>query len=555
MPRPSARKRAPRNRQLPVAAPWTERLSWEALALFLLVALAYGNSLNGSFHFDDSLALNDHAIVGPGFGWANFRVAQTRPLTCLTFHWNYLAGGLHPWGYHAVNLALHAVNILLVLVVARRHLSPATAWLAAALFAIHPLQTESVDYVWARSTLLATTFALVSLLFFFQKRYGWSVVAFAVSLLAKEEPMALPAFFLLYDLAIRKRRPREIYGWYLAFGVVAALFAARVFYALHLFPQPSAGFSLRGVSALSYLLTETRVVWIYLRLFLLPVGLDLDHALPLSQGLLSPPATLAASLALVAVIVALAQRAWRGEQAAVWGLGFLILLLPTTSIVPVADAMFEHRTYLPLICLVIVAAGLLARLPAATRRAVAAALLVALLGATVLRNRVWHDEQSLWTDVLSKSPRDARAYFNLAAAFLMKDPARSRQLSEQGLQIQPTNAVGQGNLGLALLMERDPAGALVHLERASALGLEVPTVWDGIAAARLRLGQQDLARSAFQHSLEINPCDYPTRVRLIELLRFLGKTQEAAPVAQLPPGCRPTREQSAQLEEYRRSLH
>ena len=113
--------------------------------------------------------------LSSGFGWEILRLAQTRPLTFLTFHWNYLVGGAAPFGFHLVNVSLHAANALLVMFVARRSFSGPVALLAGALFAIHPLQSQAVNYVFERATLLAALFALLSLLLYLQERYWWAV--------------------------------------------------------------------------------------------------------------------------------------------------------------------------------------------------------------------------------------------------------------------------------------------------------------------------------------------------------------------------------------------
>ena len=147
-------------------------LTLEAAALVLLVCIAYWNSLVAGFHFDDEGIFLDPYVMGPGFGWKILRLTQTRPLTFLSFHWNYLAAGSpSPAGFHWVNMLLHAANSLVVLLVARRTLTGYLPLFAAALFAIHPLQTQAVNYVFERATLLATFFALLSLLLFLRQKY------------------------------------------------------------------------------------------------------------------------------------------------------------------------------------------------------------------------------------------------------------------------------------------------------------------------------------------------------------------------------------------------
>src|SRR5262249_26788563 len=123
-----------------------------------------------------------------------------------------------------------------------------------------------------------------------------------------------------------------------------------------------------------------------------------------------------------------------------WALGFLLLLAPSSSLVPAADLMFEHRIYFPLMCLVIAAGLLLETWP---RRAgpVALMALAALLAVTMARNPVWHDDRSLWSDVIEKSPGKARGYFQLGQTYTSDDPATARQWYERGLQLDPRSPI------------------------------------------------------------------------------------------------------------------
>src|SRR6266478_7438822 len=257
-----------------------ESMPVQVTALVVLVFVAYWNSLGGGFHFDDQGIFLDPGIMSSGFGWRILRLMQTRPLTFLSFHWNYLAGGRAPQGFHLVNVLIHAGNTVLVMLIARRRFNASLTLLAAALFAIHPLQSQAVNYVFERATLLAAFFALLSLLFFLHERYRWVVAAYGLSLLAKEETIALPAFLLLYDVV--RRRQRAGWGYYAVMLGLAALVTARLSYVLHTFPEARLGFGTRGVPAISYALTQCRVIWIYLRLFVLPIGLNLEHDVDLS---------------------------------------------------------------------------------------------------------------------------------------------------------------------------------------------------------------------------------------------------------------------------------
>lgn len=536
----------------PSRPPWVERLPWQICALTLLVLLAYANSLHGTFVYDDVVIPGDPSIVGPGFGWWSFRLSQTRPLTFLTFHWNYLAAGTDPVSWHVVSILLHAANTVLLLLLARRHFSSVTAFIAAALYGLHPLQTEAVAYIYQRSTLLAAFFALLSFLLFLREQYAWSVGAFALSLLSKEETIALPVFLLLYDLVYRRQRPRV--GYYAAMFAVLGLSAGRAFYIMPRGTTPTVGYRIKGVSMLSFVLTEPRVVWRYLQLFLCPVGLNVDHDVGLSRGLFSPASTLPALLGLAALVGVLLWLAWRGNQPAFWGLGFFVLLAPTSSIVPVRDLMFEHRVYFPLMGLVIAAAALLARMPRRALIPAVGVILTALLVATIARNRVWHDHKSLWTDAAEKSPYNARPYRTLGTLWMTENPPRARQYLEHALALTPDDPRIQTGLGNVSLAMRDGPEALQHFERAIAEGGETPVRLNNLGMAYHVLGQLDQAVDNYHRALARDPCMWKARRNLAVALAAQGKKLEASAVSQLPPGCHLLPEQAQRLEEVRDAM-
>ena len=552
------------------------------LALALLVLLAYRNSVTGGLHFDDTgVMLKDPYITGPGFGWEIFRLEQTRPLTYLTFHWNHLAHGANPWGYHVVNVLLHGGNSILVLLIALHSLPAPAAFFAASLFAVHPLSTEAVNYVFQRATLLAACFALLSFLLFLRHRYAWSVAVFGLSLLAKEETMALPAFVLLYDLASRGKRPLRP-GYHMALFALSGLAIARLVYALQVVPvtRPGIGLNVAGISPVTYLLTQARVVWKYLGLFAVPVDLNLDHDVELSRSLISPWSTLPAALGLAAVIATLAWLTWRRNLLsnsrttkaggsflcimrrppasvrlpALWALGFFVLLAPSSSVIPVIDLMFEHRTYFPLACAVIAAAWVWGRLPHRVFAWTGAALLAAALAGTIVRNRAWHDEESLWTATVEKSPRKVRAYMNLSMVYRDKQPARSRPLLEQVLLLDPNNADAHSLLGDILNRLNEPGSALPHLQRAMALRGETAGEWNNIGTAHARLGQLEEAVQDYRRALELQPCLQAPRLNLTSTLATLGDRAQARVEGLVPPGCPYTPDDARELEDYRRTL-
>ena len=526
-----------------------ERFRWQAGALALLVLIAYGNSLGSSFHFDDAAIFSNPQILSPGFGWDIFRIDQTRPLTYLTFHWNYLVGGANPVLYHWVNLLLHAANSILVLALARRYLPPFTAGCVAVLFALHPLQTESVTYAFARSTLLSTHFALWTLWFYARGKYFVSALLFGVSLLAKEETIALPLFILLLDL-FERQRPRISYFALLA--GFAALAAGRLFYLIHISPIDLSVGRVRRISAVDYLLTQSRVLWIYLRLLIAPIGLNLDRDVRFSTGLLSPETTLPAILALTLLLAGLAWVIWRKHSAAaLWALGYFILIAPGSSIVPQADAMYEHRTYLPMICMAMALGFLLQRIPRAQLTAAFAILIPVMLAGTISRNAVWHDERTLWTDIAAKSPNKGRSWLGLARLY-WNEPTKASEYLIRGLAVDPDNAELHTNYGIVLLSVNKPAAALAQFQRAMALTGETADGWNNIGGAYYRINNVAASLQSFERALGLDPCSFNARRNLMMLHSHANEPQAVWQAGEVPATCRMIPNQARELDRLRR---
>src|SRR5579872_2808386 len=192
-----------------------------ARLLLLAAALAaFGASLGSGFHFDDYAIFSTPALTSRS-GWLDvWGFTQTRPLTYFTYWLNYAMGGRDPLGYHLLNLALHLAAVLLAYECLRRMLPQPAAMLAAAIFATHPLQAESVDYIWGRSIILAAVFCFAALLCWLRDRPWWALLCFALALLAKEECVAFPLLLLLLPVP----RPRRGI-WVVAAMLFVALIA------------------------------------------------------------------------------------------------------------------------------------------------------------------------------------------------------------------------------------------------------------------------------------------------------------------------------------------
>lgn len=415
--------------------------------LALLTLLAYANSLGGPFLFDDHAVL----VRNPGIRTVLPLALSPRWLVNLTFKLNYAVHGYVVAGYHAVNLLVHIAAGLLLYGVLRRTLAGPLharfgraavplALTCAVLWLVHPLQTESVTYICQRYEammglgMLATLYAFIRAVQSDSRpaQRGWADVSIMLCVLGmgtKEVMAATPIIVWLYDVVIVRRSWRT--PWRERGALHAALFLTLgILVMLELLTIGRAMDADVGVAGSAapwcYLATQTEVILHYLRLSFVPHGLCLDYDWPVASGW---GAVWPAAAVIIFLGVASAWGLCRRRAAGFIGVCFFLILVPTSSLLPVPDVAFEHRMYLPLACVIVpvvlgayrLAVGCGVR---ASRLTVGAALLVAALAAgTLVRNHAYRSELAMWRDVTAKRPGNLRARNDLAIALAQSGQA------------------------------------------------------------------------------------------------------------------------------------
>jgi len=478
----------------------------DSLILLFLTLVVFGASLGASFHFDDYAILSDPILTSPSGWWQVWGPMQTRPLAWFTFWVNYRLGGRNPAGYHAVNLALHLSAVLLLFLLLRDLLPRKAAFIAAAIFALHPIQAEPVLYVFARPILLATVFCLLSLRAWSKERRWTAVPWFALALLAKEECVAFPLFLWLSDTmsenftetkglhpVFRTLCPKAPWATLAMLGLSLAA-GLRVIYATAVVHGAGAGFQ-AGISPARYLAAQGWVILRYLRLLVLPWGFNVD------------PEIHAHWIAWIGVAALVGLALWRRIF---WFLGGLVLLAPSSSIFPVADLAADRRMYLPMIGFSAAAGLLLSKVD--RRIPIGIALLLAAL--SFGRARVWQTEESLWSEAVRLSPGKVRPKIQLARAV---PPARALGLLEEANRIAPDDPLVASEIGRMYMQLGDPARALAEFGRELALSPGAPAALNNRGAALLALGQDAAARQDFERALERDPCFFDARFNLKRL--------------------------------------
>jgi tetratricopeptide (TPR) repeat protein len=398
-------------------------------ALFLVLEI-YWPAVHGPFIFDDEYL----PFFDPGFletGLSRMTVLQ-RPLLMLSFWLNLYQSGLDPFPYHLVNVLLHFVNGCLVFAVMRQILDliqvqakdrDLLAAFSSLLFLVHPVNTESVAYVASRSECLALTFFLSSFFLFLRSRKNgirWAaatgvILLFACSFLSKEHAAVLPVLLVWTDYCFRQGSFREalqrnwrLYAPLVFMGAAGTIFVYRVLAA-----ADTAGF--RVMPWQHYFYTQWRALWVYLRLYVLPAGLNADYEFPISRS----PFDHMAVLGLLGLLALLGTAFFFRKRLPLAFYGFivfLILIAPTSSVVPIKDALAERRLYLPFLGLLLVTCDLVRQWKAPRPRRIAAmsAVLIVFSYLTYARSAVWSNPLLLWQDTAEKSPHNARAHFQLA---------------------------------------------------------------------------------------------------------------------------------------------
>lgn len=414
------------------------------------VLAVYANALGGPFQFDDyNVIVNNPAVHSLSAWWQS--MPGIRPLLKLTYAANWTSG-TGAAGYHAVNIALHLLNTLLVLAIARRLLPrlgvpgervAGVALACAAIFALHPAQTEAVTYISGRSVSLMALFELGSLLAWLEadartRPMPWraaSVLLFILALAAKENAWSLPVALLLCEAlrpgwTSRRAVMRTSGHWAVLLAAVCVVVLVPGYWKL-------VGASLETRTLGDNLLTQIDGVFYLATQPLLSLSLNIDPELPARSAW---SAALAVKGCFMAGLLAAALWQWRQRPWIGFGiLWFFVMLAPTNSVLPRFDVANDRQLYLALIGPALILVVAVHRLLDARRAVLAvAAMCAGLATATIARNADYASEAALWEDTARKSPDKARVHNNLGYAYQQAGRLAEAKLAYQhAIELDP----------------------------------------------------------------------------------------------------------------------
>ena len=380
-----------------------------------LLYLLYRPALAGPFIYDDNVTILANAKIQSPSLLEVLSENPFRALPNLTFaaqyhlSFNPAREQPRPRPFHLFNLFLHWLCGLALYAVLIKLRPSARAWAfgSALLFLGHPLLTEAVNFITARFSLMATLFYLLAVRNYLDsetrpRRLLLFWACFLAALFSKEIAATLPAALFLLN-RWQKKPQRHLLGTALAVGAYLAL---RLSWTIILVSEPG-----QTLSPLRYFLLQNRVLWLYLQKFLWPLHQNFDYHLAFSAAGAVP--FLLLNLAVMALVL---KHFRRGAGWAVGALLWLILFLPTSSIIPLADPIKEYHAYLPAAAaLPLLAAGFFAETRFRAWSKIAFALMLAcMIALTFARNSTWQTEERLWRDAVADSPAKPRAVYNYA---------------------------------------------------------------------------------------------------------------------------------------------
>lgn len=539
-----------------------------ALPLALaLIGVLYGNALRGPFQFDDRHAIVENPVLRTAavdWSWWGPRAAWTvgaghyRPLTFLSYAINIRWGGMDPVGFHVVNVTLHwaatAMLIWLLWLLIRRA-TPAIA--GGLLFAVTPANSEAVNYLAARSSLLVGLWSAAALVAFVVFRRAQAdghrrtalaagagaLIALGLGLGSKEVAVTVPLVWLCYDIGWSRSLSRKALAW--PYGIVAALatayFVTTGYHRTIWFVLSGAPSGDRSVGV--NLWSQLAAFPTHITLFVWPFSLNVLHDVPILSSPLRPMVFIGAATALAVGLLAArwlvgASPAWK--TAGFLLLWFLISLLPA-MIYPLHALFQEHRDYLPWMGLSgasgLAAWGIMGRFARRpVLRTAGAVAGVVILGvwsaATVTRNGVWNDALRLWSDAAAKSPAHPAVRVNLGAEYVrVGDDARALAEFETAIRLQPDYALAYYNVGLLHRGRGEYPQARAAFEQAAALAPNAAEPLAALGAVYEALGEPAKAGDALTRAAQaLERGAHPPAARLAVADAFAksGREGEAA---------------------------
>jgi len=519
------------------------------LLFVIIIAIAgvgvYINTVQNEFIWDDKVLISENDSIKD---WSKFKENFTshlyhgtrnasnfyRPILKLSFMIDYSIWKQNVLGWHITNIVLHVINAILIFYIFSIILKNRIAsFITGMLFCVHPLFTSAVTYISGRGDPLALFFMLISFLLFIKTRYVLSILFFIFAVLTKETAIILPLLLFAYDKVVEKKKFNPVFYSYAVACVIYGILRATVF------NFPFVPTLTQGSTLHLRLFTMAKIIFIYLRLLVLPLGLHMERDVPYIQSVFEPQ-VFASIIALVVIGYFVKSKIYRKDQSVFFGiLWFIITLLPVSNIKALNMSMAEHWMYIPAIGLFSCAGIAFTRLAEKSKTWnyiawIGFSIIVLFFSyLTVAQNRVWKNDKIFYEYFLRYVPMSYVARSNMGNIYYREGKIdRSIEEYKKALEICPHYEIAHHNLAHRYLSKGDYDKAIWHGERVVAYfpTLAQPRYQLGILyeynrnCVRYALGfQRDKAIAEYKKAIEIDPGYFWPHFNLAVLYEFNDK--------------------------------
>jgi len=510
------------------------------IAIVILGMLIYANSFDCGFQFDDKHnILDNEAIRSLSNVKQMWDINHSRFLAFYSFAINFHYGQYNVWGYHFVNMLIHVINATLVFWIVRllfkspvlkdhtlaQHQS-SIALITALLFVSHPLATGAVTYIVQRMASMVALFYFLSIALYMKGRlntgksayvyFAGAVTSFLLAILTKENAYTIPFAIILLELfffstkkiAINFSDKKIILS---LLAIVAFIIFTITSFSLSIFnPLPPSTFNTTTITSSNYFFTQLSVIVKYIQLLILPINQNIDYDFAIANSIMDGT-TLIGGIFLLS-LVGLAIYLFNKNRILSFGIFWFFLTLSIeSSIIPISDVIFEHRTYIPSFGYFLIITCLIYQLLHQKNKSLTTLLFVLLIGSnTVLasqRNKVWKDEITLWSDANSKSPNKARPLINLGYAYgKLQQWDKAINAFTKVNEIEPNyHAAAYYNLGIAYWATGQKEKSMENYSLAIRVDPKYSDAYYGRGVCYYYLNEQDKALDDYSKAIAILP--------------------------------------------------
>ncbi len=517
---------------------------YDLLGIALIIILGiiiYSNSFDCSFHFDDTGSIVDNpAIRNLSDIKSIWNYSNNRFVAYFTFALNYHFGKLDVWGYHLVNLMIHLTTSIIVWWLTVLIFStPAMkdkeisknkkiiALFTALLFVSHPLATQSVTYIVQRLASMVAMFYLLSLTLYVKARlsdkknlsryllFTGACISAILALFTKENAYTLPFAVILFEIFFLQTKKIKInlkdYRVILVFvGFLSLLVLMFLNFSSSVFdPIPPAQGNAFNVTSINYFLTQFSVIVKYIQLLLLPLYQNLDYDFPISNNFFELKTII--SFVFLISIFYLSIFLFNKSRIISFGIfWFFLSLAIESSIIPIHDVIFEHRTYLPSFGFLLIFSSVIYNFLSKKYKVLAILFFsIVILTSSILsfeRNKVWKDDLTLWTDVIAKSPKKPRP--NAARGDYYVDHKQWNEAIadySKAIENNPKYEQAYCNRGVALGNNEKWDNAISDYTKAIEIDPKYVKAYFNRGVSKGNLGQWDSAIVDYKKALNIFP--------------------------------------------------